>query len=834
MDRKANLLAIVLVAGLAATASAQDSISKNADGGSGLPGDALNWTDLAAQRGRYVVESQRLTTSWGVKFGIVPLVKTDRPVNPALGQSTLFFNNLSGSFGMSRTQRTANYRGHSYQWWQAATAGLNATQNDQSLNYPALTPAGTSYQFSAFVNQFGAATAPSSTVNSSIGAVVNFSPDNIRRFYVDRSLVAASSPDGAASNNNGSLSAGASDSNGLFTLRADNNGGNSAAANRIQGQNILRTNLLARNNAVNVLSGSGTSTVGSDAGATLFVVNGSTTSNTISVPNMLPASLAAGGNARYLGPDFNKAYEFEGTVGSPVTIVPNTTSYLAAVTAQSGQPVTADFPDHRGAACVFPDALFGGSTVATAAILARSGEDGRNNDYIAIWGLNSDASIAAGKAFALNAPVTVTCNRAPASDNSPAGPSIFDTIDTVNFPPFPPTVITPTTITFAGSFAGHQGATAFQGGTSQVAIGKDLAGRGLVGGLYYENFNIPASEASPTPNNAIVVGRFDPNNPAGTAQWTVVAWTYANGPSVTECDGSPIKGDWGNNGQSASALASPGQFDGKVDLNSGSPDYDRPIGRLQPALSFPGPSVLGSPSLSMPSFDSVGNVWFTARVAAINTYNSNTMTTFSRYNSALIRGVYNPDTFTYDLELVAEFGDRILGKNSLTRYSIGGFVFAAANNATSPSTFFSSSVAPYADRNLDVSTAISNGEIVNWGSNGAVIDPRSLGGLVLGGNFLYDVDGDNLFQDPSGTAPSNPNSVDEQYSGLFYINFRSCDADFNGDTFVDDADFVIFAQAYNNLLDTFGDLNFDSLTDDADFVEFAQAYDQLICVLQPN
>ncbi|MBL8887093.1 MAG: hypothetical protein JNK16_10555 [Phycisphaerales bacterium] len=830
MDRKTNLLALVVVAGLAASASAQDSISKNANGGNGLPGDALDWTAATAQRGRYVVESQRLTTSWGVKFGIVPLVKTDRPVNPALGQQTVFFNNLAGSFGMSRTQRTANFRGSSYAYWQAATAGLNATQNDQSLNYPALTPTGSSYQFSAFVNQFGAATAPSSTVNSGIGAVVNYAPDNIRRFYVDRSLVAASSADGAAANNNGSLSIGASDSNGLFTLRADNNGGNSAAAQRIQGQNVLRTNLLGRNTSVNALSGSGTSTVGSDAGATAFVVNGSLTSGTISIPSMLPASLAQGGDARYLGPDFNKAYEYEGTVGSATT-VPQGSSYLATVATQSGQPIGATYPDQRGAICVYPGSLFGGSSVATAAVLARSGVDGPNNDYIAIWGVNNDASITPGKVYALEVPATITCNRAPASDNSPAGPVIFDTITN---PAFPPTVITPTTITFSGDLAGHQGATAFQGGNSQVAIGKDLAGRGLVAGLYYENFNIPNGDATPTPNNAIVVGRFDPNNPTGTTQWTVVAWTYGNGSTVSECDGSPIRGDWGNNGQSASALASPGQFDGTVELNSSSSVYDRPIGRLQPALSFPGPSVLGSPSFSMPSFDSVGNVWFTARVAAINTYNSNTQSTFSRYNSALIRGVYNPDTFTYDLELVAEFGDRILGKNSLTRYSIGGFVFAAANNATSPSTFFSSSVAPYADRNMSISSAISNGEVTTWGSGGAVIDPRSLGGLVLGGNFLYDVDGDNQFQDPSGTAPSNPNSVDEQYSGLFYINFRSCDADFNGDTFVDDADFVIFAQAYNNLLDTFGDLNFDNLTDDADFVEFAQAYDQLICILQPN
>ncbi|MFO0861684.1 MAG: hypothetical protein U0570_14140 [Phycisphaerales bacterium] len=830
MDRKANLLALVVVAGLAAPALAQDSISKNGNGGSGLPGDALSWASSTAQRSRFVVESQRFTTSWGVQFGIVPILKTDSPANT--GQSTVFFNNLSGSFGMSRTQRVANFRGTSYDYWQAAGAGINSTENDQSLNYAPLTPTGSSFQFGAFVNQFGAATAPSSTVNSGIGAVVNYAPDNIRRFYVERSLLAASSPDGAASNNNGSMSVGAADSNGLFTLRADNNGGNSATANRIQGQNVARVNLLNRSNSVNVFSGSGTSTVAANAAATTFVVNGYT-GGTISIPSMLPASLASGGNARYLGPDFNKAYEYEGTVGSPVTIVAqsNPAGYLSAVAAQSGQPIGTTFPDHRGAICVYPGSLFGGTSVATGAVLSRSGAQGPNNDYVAIWGLNNDASITTGKAFAIPVPASVTCKRTPASDNSPSGPTVFQTM---SGPGIPPTTITSTDVTFSGAFAGHQGATAFQGGNSQVAVGKDLAGRGLVAGLYYESFAIPGSDVTPTPNNAIVVGRFNPSNPAGTVQWTVVAWTYANGGTVADCDGSPIRGDWGNDGQSSSALASPGQFDGIVDLNPSSPVYDRPIGRLQPALSFPGPSVVGSPSLSMPAFDSVGNVWFTARVAAINTYNSNTQSTFSRYNSALIRGVYNPTTFTYDLELVAEFGDRILGKNSLTNYSIGGFVFAASNNATSPSTFFSSSVAPYADRNMNVSNALSNGDMQTWGSNGAVIDPRTLGGLVLGGNFLYDVNNDGQYQDPSGTTPNNPNSPDEQYSGLFYINFRSCDADFNGDTFVDDADFVVFAQAYNNLLDTFGDLNFDNLTDDADFVIFAGAYDALLCTLQPN
>jgi len=65
----------------------------------------------------------------------------------------------------------------------------------------------------------------------------------------------------------------------------------------------------------------------------------------------------------------------------------------------------------------------------------------------------------------------------------------------------------------------------------------------------------------------------------------------------------------------------------------------------------------------------------------------------------------------------------------------------------------------------------------------------------------------------------------------------TCPADFNDDTFVDDADFVLFAEAYN-ILDCAdpamapscpADLNGDGFVEDADFVLFAAAYNELIC-----
>ncbi len=64
-----------------------------------------------------------------------------------------------------------------------------------------------------------------------------------------------------------------------------------------------------------------------------------------------------------------------------------------------------------------------------------------------------------------------------------------------------------------------------------------------------------------------------------------------------------------------------------------------------------------------------------------------------------------------------------------------------------------------------------------------------------------------------------------------------CPGDLNGDNQVDDADFVIFASAYNILVcddpamppGCPADLNTDTYVDDADFVLFAAAYDALLC-----
>lgn len=93
--------------------------------------------------------------------------------------------------------------------------------------------------------------------------------------------------------------------------------------------------------------------------------------------------------------------------------------------------------------------------------------------------------------------------------------------------------------------------------------------------------------------------------------------------------------------------------------------------------------------------------------------------------------------------------------------------------------------------------------------------------------------GNNALLPPGGLPKDydlNPRILEAVIdTGAYEFVANTCAGDLNKDGVVDDADFVEFARAYNNLLDIEGDLNGDSVTDDADFVIFAAAYDALLC-----
>ncbi|MBS0187765.1 MAG: hypothetical protein JSS51_06830 [Planctomycetes bacterium] len=81
-------------------------------------------------------------------------------------------------------------------------------------------------------------------------------------------------------------------------------------------------------------------------------------------------------------------------------------------------------------------------------------------------------------------------------------------------------------------------------------------------------------------------------------------------------------------------------------------------------------------------------------------------------------------------------------------------------------------------------------------------------------------------------AISAPGAIVTNNARVSFTVKAPCPGDFNGDAFVDDADFVVFAAAYDQLIcgnPCPADLNADTFVDDADFVLFAAAYNDLIC-----
>ena len=291
----------------------------------------------------------------------------------------------------------------------------------------------------------------------------------------------------------------------------------------------------------------------------------------------------------------------------------------------------------------------------------------------------------------------------------------------------------------------HTGSTAFRGGVGTVAIGNDQAGRTLIAKTISENgLNGDLS-------HQIVVGRFsDPNGPV---EWTTAAYidqlnlfTPNSGKKIYDADGNVI-------------------------------------GQLV-TLSQVAPALLG-PGMSAPAFDSVGNVWFLASVELFNRLPGGG----SDNDSALLRAIYNPDTFSYRLELVLELGTIAQGQNSDRPYRIDFLGTAAGNNTAAPNSLWSSAVSDKAWNNVSTAGLETS-------------DPKTNGGMVLSTSITYDIDGDGFYNNPTSSFfdPSRP--ADESYQVLLYVGYYAdgpapCLADFNNDGFVNFFDISNYIAAFN-------------------------------------
>ncbi len=400
--------------------------------------------------------------------------------------------------------------------------------------------------------------------------------------------------------------------------------------------------------------------------------------------------------------------------GRPVYTGPNFAATLITETSPgvvSGSSAhLAGGTDHRGAIGLSEAQIFPGS-VATLGVLTKSVPGGGQTDSISVWGADANGAVVGARQLTV-----------------PVG-AVSDPVD-------------PFTLNLFNELGHYRSQTAFRGGVGQVALGQDANGDGLAAGVAY------LIGGANDPSNAFVVARFRDSGPAA---WSVAAWVDAT-----------VLGQW----------------------PTGKPIRDAAgdaIGELTTLFQVTGGAPFG-PSISAPAFDSAGNVWFVSAVQ-IFVGDNDDLLPFSGldvvppagddiYTNALIRGVYDAGTFSWDLELVFRLGDTFTGANSGTDYTIT-FLSIADNDSVSSGTFFSGNVLESTWNGTDTTGLPTS-------------DPRHTGGVVVSAQIAYN------------TAP-----VEEQYNVLLFVSpvaedATPCPGDINNSGAVDGGDLLILLNDFGN------------------------------------
>lgn len=269
----------------------------------------------------------------------------------------------------------------------------------------------------------------------------------------------------------------------------------------------------------------------------------------------------------------------------------------------------------------------------------------------------------------------------------------------------------------SNEFNHYHSQVAFRGGNSQIAVGNDADGNLLVAA----EVDSPTGAGNDTPVNTIAVARV--NCQTGNVEWTLAGYSLG---AVTNM-GKPI-------------LDGPG---GNV------------IGHMTLLSNVTGGAPLG-PSFSAPMIDSAGNIWFISAVE-LNSING------PSYTSALVRAVYDPATFSFELDLVAGLGWVFHGQNSGLDYKVIFWAIADANSVDS-GTAWSSNMSQTAHLNGDPSLCKTS-------------DAQTMGGMVIAASILYDEDQDGEFVDCGTLNSQNVPSTDQQYNVLLYfgsVSDRPC------------------------------------------------------------
>ena len=686
-------LGIMCLMAFAGAAVGQDSVSRNANGGSGLPGDALSpWATGVGQRATFVVDLRSFKTSGGTTFGIAPIVKSAR-VSPTR------FNMVNGPTAVSGALQTGvSIPAGPYTVWTAAGGGLSTAENDTALN-TTVNPSGLGTIFGVAGLDFDEQPIAQNLIFTNVvhASRVAFDPAVPDRLYLNRVIAAVNGAQGQPDRSQFGL--GAVDAAGNVFFRADAFAATGPATSLIQGDNYFRVVQSARSSgSINVIDNAG----GTNAAATNWLLQRSTGLH--ATPNAL--------GDRLFGANFTGQLVVESSANAVTTLATH-------------RPGTTD---HRGSAATNVLPIWAG-TNGSGAIVTRSTAGGGRADTLSVFSVDNALNVTNARSLTLPA-------------------NIADTCDGFNWP------------VSGGDFRQYDSQQVFRGGASAAAVGRDLAGRGLVAATLYNG----GQAASNSPLNAIAVARFDPTN-NNAPQWTVAAWV-----ATTGSDGKDLVGDNGADG--APNTNDAGENDGVVN------GLDAPIGRLA-SLSEAGTGLVG-PSISAPAFDAAGNIFFIASVALKKRPG---VVVVDEYQVALVRGVLNSASTCYTLEVVVATGDTFAGRNSGRNYRVN-YLGLADGDSIASSSLWSTSVVNQPWNN------IPNGQLPQNA-------PQHLGGMAVSARVIYDMDQNGQYQDPTAVS-GNQASSDEAYNvALLIANVTlpaGCDSiDFNNNgVFPEDQDVIDF------------------------------------------
>lgn len=550
--------------------------------------------------------------------------------------------------------------------------------------HPTSNAAGTLITGPATANRFATVLGEAGgTYSAAIAASVLRNPAEHTRLFVTRTHLASGSDGGSAS---AWIVAGSIDADANAYLLAD--GFNATAPDALGGDGIYRVSASSRSASLNRISTGGSL----DLAATDDLFGGPAPTLLVP-PSSIPASIA-GGTGLYSGLAFARD-RFAGDAGSVAADTGHLASSIAAT---------------RGSATTAPFATSGLGGAATQAALVRTNPAGVTS-ALQLWGVDAAGNVTGTSTASapLGSPVT-----------NPATGESFTIPITVNGQEID-----------AGQFGHYLSLNAFEGGGGQVALGRDpFTGEHVAAATVLSQQDDPSD-----PINGVFAYRFDPASP-GAGSWSLVAQA-----DTLPGAASPIWGDAGNDGIPGTLDA--GEGDGLIDRDDQSATYDAPIGQLLPYFSaFPAANQVG-PSISTPTIDAAGDVYFTASVGLNEPGNAVVPV------EALLRARFDDASQGWLLEAILAEGQTVRGGNSGTAFRIDELhvsIDSAEGGAASPGAVFSQSAGSFA----------FNGS----GLSGRG-DARGLGGLVVSAQLSYDVDADSTF----GSA------ADESYNALLYLGY---------------------------------------------------------------